>query len=68
MKKRCSMCGETKPLDQFAVSRRRTDGRITYCKPCKKVYNEAYYQRTRDRHNPSRAARRDQHRAENAPA
>lgn len=59
------MCGETKPLDQFAVSRRRADGRTTYCKPCKKVYNEAYYQRTRDQHNPSRAERRTRHRAGN---
>lgn len=34
--KRCSMCGETKPLDEFHRSRGQKDGRHSRCKPCNK--------------------------------
>jgi hypothetical protein len=62
--KRCSKCGESKPLAEFAINKARADGRTTYCKPCKKVYNATYYELTKDRHNPSRAERRRQVRQE----
>lgn len=32
--KTCSKCGEAKPLDEFYVSRAKTDGRQNYCKAC----------------------------------
>lgn len=64
MTKRCSKCGEEKPLSAFAKSASRRDGRTTYCRLCMQAYNAAYYQRTKHRHNPARAARRRQVRAE----
>ena len=56
--KRCSRCGYLKPVDQFARNRGRKDGLGTYCKGCTKSYNAAYYQDTKERHNPGRAERR----------
>lgn len=39
--KRCSRCGETKPLDDFYRAKSRPDGRQAYCKQCKKsVYSQ----------------------------
>jgi hypothetical protein len=32
--KRCSHCGETKPIDDFFPRRSRKDGRVEYCRPC----------------------------------
>jgi hypothetical protein len=43
--KRCSKCGELKPLDQFTKDRTNADGRRTQCKECKhKDENERYQQ------------------------
>lgn len=56
--KRCYECGVSKDVTEFPVNRKRSDGRGTLCKACKKIYNAAYYERTKDRHNPGRAARR----------
>jgi hypothetical protein len=55
--KRCSKCQLVRPVADFDISSRRTDGRTTYCKPCKKSYNAAYYELTKARHNPGRAER-----------
>ena len=33
--KRCSACGETKPLSEFHKHSGAPDGRQSYCKPCK---------------------------------
>lgn len=30
----CTDCGETKPLDEFAIQRTKRTGRTSYCKPC----------------------------------
>lgn len=38
--KRCTDCGETKPLAEFHRSKKTLDGRIGRCKPCQKVYRE----------------------------
>jgi hypothetical protein len=43
----CGKCREWLPVDQF--HRRGVDGRIVWCKPCKKVYDAAYHARHRDR-------------------
>ncbi len=32
--KRCSRCGETKPVGEFSLNRRRKDGRSWWCKQC----------------------------------
>jgi len=33
--KRCTKCGEVKPLDEFHTNNRRPDGRNTQCKVCR---------------------------------
>lgn len=44
--KRCYVCGELKPNDQFRINRSRNDYMQTYCKDCGKVKQaEWYYKR-----------------------
>jgi hypothetical protein len=62
--KRCYTCKLDKAFDQFALNRRRADGRDTMCKACKKDYKARYYQATKDERNPERAARRRRAKAE----
>ncbi len=64
--KRCYSCKTEKPLVDFPVNRKRADGHGSMCKDCKKSYNASYYVDTKDRHNPARAARRNQLRSEAA--
>jgi hypothetical protein len=56
--KRCSMCGEVKPLDAFHRNRVRSDGRQTVCKECKSGYNATYYAANASRHRDMRSAQR----------
>lgn len=37
--KTCSKCGETKPLEEFAVHNRHRDGRQAYCRECKRKHD-----------------------------
>jgi 5-methylcytosine-specific restriction endonuclease McrA len=53
--KRCSKCGEDKPLDAFVRDKRRTDGRGTWCKPCATAYARQKYNSDLDK---SRAQKR----------
>lgn len=39
--KRCPMCGQIKPIEGFYKNKARKDGRGTYCKSCKKIYQNA---------------------------
>jgi hypothetical protein len=41
LNKICSKCKNTKPLSEFYNCNRRTDGKQTYCIPCKKEYVRA---------------------------
>ena len=34
--KKCSICGEMKPLHEFVTDRKTKDGRSTLCRPCKR--------------------------------
>lgn len=43
--KRCSVCHETKPLDEFEVRSSRPCGRGCRCKPCMANKAAAYYRR-----------------------
>jgi hypothetical protein len=45
--KRCGRCRQTKPLSEFHRCRRR--GHQTWCKPCRKSYDAAYWIRNRER-------------------
>lgn len=40
--KRCSMCGEVKPLDDFGRIWNRADGRQNYCKQCAREYQKRH--------------------------
>lgn len=39
--KRCSKCGETKPLDEFGKDKKSPDGKNYWCKPCVNDRNRA---------------------------
>ena len=54
--KRCSMCGETKSLDDFHRNTTRADGRQTVCKPCNIERNKRWY-----REHPEARLRMDHH-------
>lgn len=47
--KRCAMCEEFLPLDEFYVIDKRTGKRISYCKSCKSEYNRRWYQENREK-------------------
>lgn len=36
--KRCSRCGQTKPIEEFTLNRKRKGGRASWCKPCVSTY------------------------------
>lgn len=46
--KTCSKCGETKPLEEFAVRKDRDDRRHTICKACVRIYARMHYELNRD--------------------
>src|SRR4051794_14851573 len=55
--KRCSMCGASKPLDQFHRNRTRPDGLQNACKPCNIARNQRWYRE----HPEDRAQRMDEY-------
>jgi hypothetical protein len=46
--KRCTMCGEETPLDDFHRNRSRKDGRQNNCKPCNIARNQRWYRENPD--------------------
>lgn len=42
--KRCSRCGESKPLEAFNKSSKHKDGRQGYCRDCVAAYSKEYWQ------------------------
>jgi hypothetical protein len=47
--KRCSKCGEEKPLTEFPRDVSRRDGLAPWCKSCRKEYQRRYYEENRAR-------------------
>ena len=47
--KRCTVCGEVKPLDDFYAAERMRDGRQSRCKVCANVYQAAIRQERKQR-------------------
>lgn len=45
--RRCSMCGELKPLAAFPFRRLLTGERAHYCRPCRAAYRRAHYEKNR---------------------
>ena len=41
--KRCSKCGQVKPIGDFNRNKRAKDGLISYCKQCNKEYQAEWY-------------------------
>jgi 5-methylcytosine-specific restriction endonuclease McrA len=41
--KRCTKCGESKPLGDFTPNRRASQGVNNWCKPCYNAYSAAHY-------------------------
>lgn len=56
--KRCSKCGETKPLDCFRVKRRSEDGRQTYCKGCANILSAEWRRNNQEKVRGQQRARR----------
>jgi len=46
--KRCTKCGEVKPLDEFHVDKNRSDGRRSACKDCARIRRQEYYWQNRE--------------------
>lgn len=59
MTKRCTGCKLVLPVEEFATNRAQADGYNGMCRTCKKTYNAAYYQRTKEVHREARAVRRE---------
>lgn len=55
--KRCSRCGQDRPVDHFQV-RKGKQALQSWCRPCKKAYNREWYQRNRQRHSQAVEQRR----------
>jgi hypothetical protein len=48
--KRCAMCGETKPEDDFMWHRKAKGKRDAYCRPCRADYKKAHYAANKQRY------------------
>lgn len=46
--KRCSVCGELKPLSEFALNKYKKDGHACDCKGCRKRYRDKHYQENKE--------------------
>ena len=46
--KRCSKCGEVKPVGEFYKHKNRKDGLQSQCKQCQKEYIEKYYEENKE--------------------
>lgn len=62
-KRSCTGCSQLLPSAVFGPNRSKRSGLDGMCRACRKSYNAAYYQRTKDRHNPGRAETRRKNRA-----
>ncbi len=49
--KKCSACGDVKPLDEFHKQVANRDGRARICKLCSRAYAKEYYQAHRERYS-----------------
>ena len=49
--KRCTKCGEEKPLEAFNRNKTTKDGRAYHCKKCQSAYMKTYYPKNRERMN-----------------
>jgi len=50
--KRCGRCKESKPVEDFNENKARYDGRGSYCKACKRMYEFSQNRRAARSMNP----------------
>ena len=43
----CRVCGESRPVTEFAMKNRRTGTRATICRACQRAYGREHYRRNR---------------------
>lgn len=43
--KRCTKCGQVKPIEEFSVGKNYADGHKSVCRKCQAEYNKQYYQK-----------------------
>jgi hypothetical protein len=48
--KKCSKCGQVKPLEDFAKHAGKHDGLQSWCRECKKSRDAEYYQENKDKY------------------
>lgn len=60
--KRCTRCGETKPLDEFNHRSDSSDGHFAACKNCLRKYRRQYHETHRDKENRYRRQYHETHR------
>ena len=46
--KKCSKCGEIKPVSEFFRNKNQGDGFLAACKKCKKIIDHEYYEKNKD--------------------
>jgi hypothetical protein len=63
--KRCSRCGQSKPLEEFAWRRKHKDQRDTYCRPCRAAYKQEHYAANKERYIAKAMRRKDRLAEEN---
>lgn len=57
MNKVCIQCDKTKPIEEFSINKKMTDGRINKCKACMNEYYKQY--------NKNRAAKKNENSQKN---
>ena len=50
MQKKCTKCGEVKPLEKFKLDSRNKSGVAESCKDCVNAYHRKYYEENHDKH------------------
>lgn len=58
MVRRCGVCGETKPIEQFNWRRRDKGQRDNMCRPCRAEYKQQHYAANRRRYIENATERR----------
>jgi hypothetical protein len=48
--RKCSRCGEVKPVDDFAWRRKEKGQRDSFCRPCRSAYGKEHYEANRQRY------------------
>src|SRR6266540_1541510 len=56
--RRCSRCGQLKPLDEFAIKNKKTSLRRVWCRDCARAYGREHYRKNKPMYLAKNARRR----------